>query len=98
MEANDESKTKQYIYEAKKNNINILKPDINLSEKTYNIENGGIRYPLSNIRNVGIQASELIISERENGKYKDIFDFIKRCYGKSVTSKTIKSIFLLLSR
>ena len=28
MEINDDKKTKQYIYEAKKNGINILKPDI----------------------------------------------------------------------
>ena len=35
MEINDDKKTKQYIYEAKKNNIDILKPDINLSEKKY---------------------------------------------------------------
>ena len=44
-------------------NINILKPDINLSGKNYIIEEKGIRYPLSNIRNVGIQGSEFIIKE-----------------------------------
>ena len=92
MEINDEVKTKQYIYEAKKNNIDILMPDINLSFKNYIIEEKGIRYPLTNIRNVGMQASELIIKERENGIYKDIYDFIKRCYGKSVTTKTLESL------
>ena len=92
MEINDEKKTKQYIYEAKKNNIEILKPDINLSERKYKIEDNGIRYPLSNIRNVGAMGSELIIKERENGNYSDIFDFIKRCYGKSVTRKTLESL------
>ena len=92
MEINDDKKTKQYIYEAKKNNIEILKPDINLSERKYKIEDSGIRYPLSNIRNVGTQGSELIISERKNGNYIDIFDFIKRCYGKSVTKKTLESL------
>lgn len=92
MEVNDSTKTKQYIYEARKNNINILKPDINLSEKNYKIEEFGIRYPLSNIKNVGLQAIDLIIKEREKEKYTDIYDFIKRCYGKSVTSKTIESL------
>ena len=92
MEINDDKKTKQYIYEAKKNGINILKPDINLSERKYIIEGNDIRYPLSNIRNVGTQGSELIIKERLNGKYTDIYDFIKRCYGKSVTSKTLESL------
>lgn len=92
MEVNDSTKTKQYIYEAKKNNINILKPDINLSEKKYKIENNGIRYPLSNIKNLGIASIELIINERKNGKYLDIYDFVARCYGKSVTSKTLESL------
>jgi len=92
MEINDSVKTKQYIYEAKRNNINILSPDINLSDKKYIIEDSGIRYPLTNIKNVGIAATELIISERENGKYTDIYDFVRRCYGKSVTSKTLESL------
>ena len=92
MEINDSNKTKQYIYEAKKNNIEILCPDINLSGSKYNIEENGIRYPLSNIKNVGVQASEFIIKERDNGNFRDIYDFIKRCYGKSVTSKTIESL------
>ena len=92
MEINDDKKTKQYIYESKKNNIDILKPDINLSEKKYKIESSGIRYPLSNIRNVGTLGCEFILKERENGKYIDIYDFVRRCYGKSVTSKTLESL------
>ena len=92
MEINDDKKTKQYIYEAKKNSIQILKPDINLSSMKYILEDKGIRYPLSNIRNVGVQASDTIIKERDNGKYVDIYDFIRRVYGKSVTRKTIESL------
>ena len=88
----DSSKTKSYIYEAKKYGIEILLPDINKSDKNYVIEESGIRYPLSNIRNVGTLGSEYIINERKNGEYKDIFDFIKRCYSKQVTSKTIESL------
>ncbi len=92
MEINDDSKTKQYIYEAKKKNINILKPDINISEKKYKIESNGIRFPLSNIKNVGVASSEIIINARNDGKFIDIYDFVRRCYGKSVTSKTIESL------
>ena len=88
----DSSKTKTYIYEAKKYGIEILLPDINKSEKNYCLEELGIRYPLSNIRNVGTLGSEYIISERKNGEYTDIFDFVKRCYSKQVTSKTIESL------
>ena len=92
MEVNDSVKTKQYIYEAKKNNINILCPHINISDRKYKIESDGIRYPLTNIKNVGISATEFIINERKNGIFLDIYDFIRRCYGKSVTSKTLESL------
>lgn len=92
MEINDKSKTKKYIYEAKKNGIDILKPSINSSNKYYMIEEDGIRYPLSNIKNIGIQATDVIIKERDQGKYIDIYDFIRRVYGKAVTKKTIESL------
>lgn len=92
IDMNDSTKIKKYIYECRKNNIEILKPDINLSMKKYYMEELGIRYPLTNIKNVGITASTTILEEREKGKFKDVYDFIKRCYGKSVNKKTVESL------
>ena len=92
MEINDQNKTKQYIYEAKKYGIKVLTPDINKSEKKYKQEKEGIRYPLSNIKNVGIQATDYILNEREKGKFIDIYDFIRRCYGKVINKKVIESL------
>ncbi len=85
-------KTKEYIYECKLNNITILKPDINLSALEYQIEDLGIRYPLTNIKNVGINAVNMILTERNKSKFMDIFDFVSRTYGKSMTSKTLESL------
>lgn len=84
--------TKDYIYEAKKNHIMILKPDINLSEMHYKIENGCIRYPLYNIKNVGIAAAESILEERKKGPFKDIYDFVSRTYSKAVNTQTLTSL------
>ena len=92
MVIGSEIKTKEYIYEARLNNIDILKPDINLSDEYYKIEEFGIRYPITNIKNIGINGVKTIIEERKNGKYKDIFDFVVRTYGKSVNRKTIESL------
>ena len=94
MELSNVDKIKQYIYEAKLNGIKILKPDINLSAKTYKIEKQGIRFPLSNIKNIGISAVNTILEERKNGKFTDIYDFIRRCYGKSVNKKVLESLIL----
>ena len=92
MEMSDPNKTKQYIYEAKKYGIKVLTPSINKSEKKYIEEKDGIRYPLSNIKNVGIQATDYILNEREKGNFLDIYDFIRRCYGKVINKKTIESL------
>ncbi len=85
-------KTKDYIYECKINHIEILKPDINKSGKEYLVEENGVRFPLSNIKNLGINAVNQIIEERNNGPFIDIYDFIKRCYGKSINIKTLQSL------
>ncbi len=87
-------KTKLYIYEAKSYGINILKPDINLSDKDYKLESGGIRYPF-NIKNIGLNAINTILEERSKNKFIDIYDFIKRCYGKSVNKKVLESLILI---
>jgi DNA polymerase III subunit alpha len=92
MAIGSETKTKEYIYEIKLNGIEILKPDINLSKEFYSIEEFGIRYPLSNIKNLGTSSVTTIIEERNKGKFIDIFDFVRRVYGKSVNKKTIESL------
>ncbi|MCI5836137.1 MAG: DNA polymerase III subunit alpha [Firmicutes bacterium] len=89
---NSPEKTKEYIYECKKNNVSILKPDINLSTNTYNIEENGIRFPLLNIKNIGMNAVNTILEERKKGLFKDIFDFAQRVYGKSVNKKTLECL------
>ena len=89
---NSEIKTKEYIYECNKNGIAIQKPDINLSEDTYQTINNQIIFPLTNIKNVGVNATKVIINERKKGKFKDIFDFASRCYGGPINSKTIENL------
>lgn len=85
-------KTKEYIYECKLLDIDVLPPDINYSTSNYEVCDKGIMFPLSTIKNVGISAASSILEERKKGLFKDIFDFISRCYGKSVNKKTLESL------
>ena len=87
-------KTKEYIYEAKINNIIITPPNINKSSENYIIDKETIIYPLTNIKNVGQNAAKTIIEERQKSPFKDIFDFVRRCYGKAVTRKVIENLIL----
>ena len=76
MAIGSEIKTKEYINMCK---IKILKPDINISANDYIIKDNYIVYPLNNIKNIGTTTASIIISERNKGQFKDIFDFISRC-------------------
>ena len=88
---NSVSKTKEYINEAKQFNINIIKPDINLSKNKYYINNG-IIMPISVIHNIGDIAANDIYNERIKEPFKDFYDFVSRTYGKSVNTKTIENL------
>lgn len=87
-----EAKTKDYIYECKLLGIDLLSPDINLSTDEYLIDKNSLRYPLSGIRNIGVVITATILKERENGQFADIFDFVKRMYGKSINKKNLQTL------
>lgn len=87
-----EDKTREYIYECRANNLNILKPNINQSLDKYIIFDNYILFPLTGIKNVGINAVNYIIEERKKGLFKDIFDFTRRCYGKCINKKVLENL------
>ena len=92
MTIGNEEKTKNYIYECKKNGIKVLPPSINISEQNYIVYNNSLVFPLTNIKNIGLSNVSNILNEREKGKFKDIFDFIKRCkLNKNVLESLIDS-------
>jgi DNA polymerase III subunit alpha len=65
--------------EASHYGIKLQPPDINRSGVRFGVEDGHIRYALAAVRNVGAQAMEQVVAEREkNGSYKDVFDLIAR--------------------
>lgn len=70
---------KTYIDEAKKMGITINKPDINKSEKVFICDDSSITLPIKVIKGISNNISDEIVNERENGLYKDIFNFVKRC-------------------
>ena len=86
--------TKEYIYEAKMNDLKILSPDINLSSNLYVVENEGLRFPFSCIKNIGYNTVTSIIEERKNGLFKDIFDFTNRVYSAKVNKNAILNLII----
>ena len=89
----NQSKVSQYIEECKKYNINTLKPDINESFAKFTAKGNDIMFGMASIKNVGGNAVEAIVEERQkNGKYKDFIDFCKRISSEQVNKKCIESL------
>ena len=93
MSMGSEIKTKEYLDEAKKAGIKILKPNINEALSSYKVSDNALMIPLGSIKNLGVNASNAILEERlEFGVFKDYLDFASRVYGKSNNKKTIQSL------
>ena len=74
----DEDK-KKYLSEIKKTGIKILKPNINVSDYRFKIKNNYLLLPFNMIKGISENVIKVILERRENG-YKDIFDFVTKCY------------------
>lgn len=88
-----ETKTYEYMEEAKKIGISFLPFDINKSSIYYEVQNNALRPPLSMIKNVGVIATNEIINERsERGEFKAYFNFVARTNNKRVNRKVLESL------
>ncbi|MDR2267838.1 MAG: DNA polymerase III subunit alpha [Holosporaceae bacterium] len=84
-----------YYNDAKKNNINVFPPDVNLSANGFTVdyETNSIRYSLTALKGSGENAVRDIVSERErNGNYLSVFDFVERLQPfKIITRRTVEN-------
>lgn len=86
-------KIPQYIDECKLLGIEILKPEINKSDRKFTTENSKIRFGLGSIKNVGTVPVNSIVEERKaNGPYKSFTDFCERIANQDVNKKCIESL------
>ncbi len=78
--------------------IKLLPPDVNRSEVEFSVERDGqgrkaVRYALAAVKGVGAAAMEsLIVSRREAGAFKDIFDFAKRMNARAMNKRQIEGL------
>ena len=72
--------------------IPVLKPDVNAAMVDFSVENNAIRHGLLAIKNVGKNTAKAIVSERENGKYTSIEDFIRRIKNRDLNKKCVEAL------
>jgi len=92
-ERENTDKVALYINEAIKMGIRISPPDVNESFANFTVVEGGIRFGLAAVKNVGKSAIDSIISSRNNsGKFKSIYDFTQRVDSRLVNRRVIESL------
>lgn len=92
-EINNTDKLTSYINETQSMGIDILPPDVNLSDRMFNVVDGKIVYGLNGIKNVGSAVVEAIVRERkENGPYESFIDFLHRQDMRTINKKVMESL------
>lgn len=87
-----EIKMAQTLEECKKMEIVVLPPDITKSDSSFTIEDGGIRFGLSAIKNVGRSAIDAVVEAREIKQFESFTDFLRRVDLRRVNKKTVESL------
>ena len=73
--------------------IEVLQPDINLSEVNFTVQNGKVRYALSAVKNVGEAGMMAVVAEREkNGPFKSIQDFASRVDVSALNKRYVENL------
>jgi DNA polymerase-3 subunit alpha len=94
-EINSTDKLSEYIAEARSMGLEVLPPNINLSEQDFAVQDGKIVFGLTGIKNVGSAAVDHIIEDRHrNGPYRDLVDFLKRLDLRLVNRKVVETLVL----
>ena len=81
-----------FTREAKQLGMPILPPSVNKSTAEFLPEDGGIRYALGALKNMGQAAAEHIVTERGGKPYRDLADFMSRINPKTVNKRAIEAL------
>ncbi|HZY09880.1 MAG TPA: DNA polymerase III subunit alpha [Bacteroidota bacterium] len=83
----------QLIEECRRMDLQVFPPDVNVSDLRFTVTPIGIRFGLSAIKNVGVNAVENIVKTRlEGGRFDNVFDFCRRVDLRLVTKKTLEAL------
>ena len=81
-----------YISECRDCGIDLLPPDINRSEDRFTVEEGGIRFGLVAIKNIGRGFIQAVMRERQNGAFTSLHDFCSRMTGSDMNKRAVENL------
>ncbi|HMA66401.1 MAG TPA: DNA polymerase III subunit alpha [Desulfosalsimonadaceae bacterium] len=91
-EMNSSDNVVKYIAECRHQEIPVLPPDINESNREFTVSGESIRFGLAAVKNVGDAAIESIIHNRGQGRYTSIFEFCQRVDLRRVNKRVLESL------
>ncbi len=92
-ETTNTNKLREFVDELKRLKVNVVRPDINECFTDFKTSDKSILYGLGAIKNVGSEAVSNLVKERENnGKFKSLFDFIKRANPKDINKLQLEGL------
>jgi DNA polymerase-3 subunit alpha len=85
----------EYIAVTKEMGIELMPPDINLSERYFTVVDGKIVYGLSGVKNVGQAAVDEIVRARtEDGNFSGLSDFLLKVDLRVINRKVVETLIL----
>ena len=86
-------KVSGYIGECRECGIALLPPDINRSADRFTVEEGGIRFGLVAIKNIGRGFIQVVMRERETGgDFTSLYDFCSRMNGSEMNKRAVENL------
>ncbi|MEZ6063621.1 MAG: DNA polymerase III subunit alpha [Planctomycetaceae bacterium] len=91
MESTD--RISEHVDDARRQNIEVLPPDVNRSDVEFGILDGKITFGMGAIKGVGESALQAIVNERTaSGQFRDIFDLTERVDSKALTKTMLETL------
>ncbi|MBQ5814086.1 MAG: DNA polymerase III subunit alpha, partial [Clostridia bacterium] len=87
------AKVAEYISHCKDQGIDVLPPDINLSNSDFTVVGSGLRFGLAGVKNVGRGFVDKLVYEREqSGLFKGLEDFCRRMCGEELNKRALENL------
>jgi DNA polymerase-3 subunit alpha len=72
--------------------IQVLPPDVNISDHSFVVDGTDIRFGLDAVKNVGNSAVAAIIRAREEAPFESLWDFCERVDNRSVNKRAVECL------
>jgi DNA polymerase-3 subunit alpha len=90
---NTKDRVPYYVAECEQMGIEVLPPDVNVSQLDFAVVEGKIRFGLNAVKNVGESAVRaIVVAREEGGPFASLWDFVDRVDPQAVNKRALESL------